>query len=295
MVPDENCGNCNEGVFEGIQCDGCNVWFHFKCSRLSKEDIPDGDWFCRLCLKDIEIKNLNCIINLLQEDVKNLKCKINDKANCDSRSNSFSQVISRRKGKSSSNIRETQEPSICTNRFSVLEDIVEEQVQESPLHSRPSTKNRILILGSSHARHMGSLVQDAVGDKFKVECICKPNAGLGDVVKDFEGLTKGFSKEDHVVVIGGSGNSLDRDPNYTIGQDLENISKASKHTNVNFIELFLRYDKPSLQSKIRAVNDELWKFSCNHSNLNVTSISSLKRVDFTRFGLHLNFRGKKAC
>ena len=42
------------------------------------------------------------------------------------------------------------------------------------------------------------LIQDAVGDQFKEECICKANAGLGDV-KDFEGLTKGFSKEDHVV------------------------------------------------------------------------------------------------
>ena len=71
---------------------------------------------------------------------------------------------------------------------------------------------------------MGSLVQDAVGDQFKVECVCKLNAGLGDV-KNFEGLTKGFSKEDHVVVIGKVAIALIGTPITQLGKTLKTSPK----------------------------------------------------------------------
>lgn len=192
---------------------------------------------------------------------------------------------------------QNSQPCVTTNnRFSVLGNI-EEDEREQPstpeIACNPTNKKKLLVLGSSHARHMGPALQDVIGDDFQVECICKPNAMLKDVVSGIKGLTKGYSKDDQVVIIGGGGNSIDRDPSYSIEADLDSISENSKHTNVNFVELFHRYDKPSLRSMVKAVNDKLWNFSGKHVNFNIVSVNSLRREEFTRHGLHLNSRGKK--
>lgn len=305
MAIEELCGNCCTAVFDGILCDSCNVWYHFVCSRVCADDVPVGDWFCKLCMKDREVNDLKCVIDLLQEDVRSLKEKLN--VTSFSKVESFSEVVQRPKGRpSSSNVsplQKTYSPVATNNRFSVLDGLEEVESPAEPTvaprqakkEHRPSSNNKkkILVLGSSHARHMGTTLQDAVGENFKVECICKPNAELRDVISGIKELSKGFSKDDHIVIVGGGGNSLDRDPSFDIEQDLRSISSSSSHTNINFVELFHRYDKPSLRDKVKAVNDKLWNFSANNGNINVLSVNSIRREEYTRHGLHLNSRGKK--
>ena len=54
------CGHCNVNVscVEGIQCEACSCWFHFRCSALSErecrlhENNRDLYWVCAHCNDD---------------------------------------------------------------------------------------------------------------------------------------------------------------------------------------------------------------------------------------------------
>ncbi|KAJ4451839.1 hypothetical protein ANN_03317 [Periplaneta americana] len=69
-----------------------------------------------------------------------------------------------------------------------------------------------------------------------------PQQASAEDDEDLVKLYSGFTKRDHIVIVGGPGNSLDRDVSYSVEKDLENISKDSSHTNVEVAELF---DRPN--------------------------------------------------
>ena len=41
-----HCGK-PDSLDEMIQCDACDVWFHFMCAHI--DTAPDSDWFCCNC------------------------------------------------------------------------------------------------------------------------------------------------------------------------------------------------------------------------------------------------------
>jgi hypothetical protein len=67
--------------------------------------------------------------------------------------------------------------------------------------------------------------------------IFKPNATLGNVAGELKALSKDLTKDDHVIIVGGPGNSLGRDLNYKTENDMDNIANNSIHTNVGFVGL----------------------------------------------------------
>jgi hypothetical protein len=58
------------------------------------------------------------------------------------------------------------------------------------------------------------------------------------------------------VIVGGSGNSLDRNYHYSAEENVDSIAERTFNTNVGFINLFKRHNKPWMNGKIRSVN--LW-------------------------------------
>jgi len=54
--------------------------------------------------------------------------------------------------------------------------------------------------------------------------------------------------------VGGPGNSLERHYHYSIEKDLNFIARRTDHTNVRFVNLLRRYDKPWMNRKVRSVN-----------------------------------------
>jgi hypothetical protein len=86
--------------------------------------------------------------------------------------------------------------------------------QQSPVllkhECREDRKKKILLLGSSNRRIIGSMLKENLGIKFDIVSIFKPNAPLAKVVEDLGKLGKGLTKQDHIVIVGGPGNSLDR-------------------------------------------------------------------------------------
>jgi hypothetical protein len=84
-------------------------------------------------------------------------------------------------------------------------------------------KRNILLLGSSHGRGIGPMLQETLSSTFKVTSIAKPNASLAKVVEDLGKLGKGLTKQDYIVIVGGPGKSLDRH-HYAMEKDLSFIA-----------------------------------------------------------------------
>jgi hypothetical protein len=101
-----------------------------------------------------------------------------------------------------------------------------------------------------------------------VKNIFKPNATLGNVVGELKALSKDLTKDDHVE---GPGNSLDRDLNWKIGNDMDNTAKNSIHTNAGFVGLIERPDRPHRSKWVRSANMGLecllWSADRSHIGL----------------------------
>jgi hypothetical protein len=66
---------------------------------------------------------------------------------------------------------------------------------------KSESKRRILLLGNSHGREIGPMLQEKLGIKFDMMSIFKPNATLAKVVEDLGKLGKDLTKQDHIVIV----------------------------------------------------------------------------------------------
>jgi hypothetical protein len=165
----------------------------------------------------------------------------------------------------------------------------------SPTVKSKTQKKKILLLGSSHGRDIGPMLQTHLGTEYEVTSIFKPNAPLENVVEDLANLGKDLTKKDHIIIVGGPGNSLERNCHYSIEKDLSFIAKRTDHTNVRFVNLLRRYDKPWMNRKMRNVNLRLDWALLGHgmSHLGVVDTTTIGREEYTTHGLHLNSKGKR--
>jgi hypothetical protein len=154
----------------------------------------------------------------------------------------------------------------------------------------------VLLLGSSHGRGLSDHLHSVIGPEYAITNIFKPNAALHNVVVDLETLSKDMMKDDHVIIKGGPDNSLDMDSNYQIEKDFNNTANDSINTNVGFVGLLERHDKPRTSRWVRGANmvleHALW--TADRSHIGLTGLSSINRYDHTRRGLYLNSRGKES-
>jgi hypothetical protein len=42
--------------FDWVQCDNCQLWFHLFCVNLTKIQVEDKDFFCKICKMDVTKK-----------------------------------------------------------------------------------------------------------------------------------------------------------------------------------------------------------------------------------------------
>ena len=145
------------------------------------------------------------------------------------------------------------------------------------------------MLGSSHGRKVGPMLQEILSKEYEVTCLFKPNAPLANV-EDLTKLGKDLTKRDHVTLVGGPGNGLDRNYKYSVEKDVNYIAQRSRHTNVKLVNLFMRHDKPWLNRRVKSINLGLDRalLGYDRSHIGVVDTSLLLRQDFTTHGLHLN-------
>jgi hypothetical protein len=104
---------------------------------------------------------------------------------------------------------------------------------------KDKNKRKILLLGSSHGREIGPMLQENLGTEFDVCSIFKPNTPLAKVV-DIGKLGKGLAKQDHTIVVGGPGNSLERNYHYSFENGLGFNAERTSNTNGGFVNIFER-------------------------------------------------------
>jgi hypothetical protein len=163
------------------------------------------------------------------------------------------------------------------------------------LQGRQKEKRKILLLGSSHGRDIEPMLKEDMGNKFDIVSTFKPNAPLTKVVEDLGKLGKGLTKQDHIAIVGGPGNSLDRNHYYSVEEDVNFITERTTNTNVGLVNLFSRHNKPWRNERVRRVN--LWLdralMGRYTAHIGVIDTASLVRDEYTTHGLHLNSLGKR--
>jgi hypothetical protein len=81
-------------------------------------------------------------------------------------------------------------------------------------------------MGSSHGREIGPMFQENLESKFDMCNIFKPNAPLP------RKTGKGFTKQIHIVIVGGLGNILRRKYYYSIENYLNFIAERTSNIDV---------------------------------------------------------------
>ena len=126
--------------------------------------------------------------------------------------------------------------------------------------------------------------------------VLKPNCNFNQATEDIIELTKNYTKNDHVIIIGGTNNChCDLHSYYKHGFDCEmnRLKYVKKKTNVNVFEVPNRYDCNKCNINVQKFNTHLKKQCEINSISNISLINKLNRNDVTNHGLHLNKFGKK--
>jgi hypothetical protein len=134
------------------------------------------------------------------------------------------------------------------------------------------------------------MLKENLGKGFDIVSIFKPNVPLANLVEDLGKLGKDLTKQDHIAVVGGPGNSLDRNYNYSIEKD-NYIAERTTNTNVEFVNLFQRHNKLWMNGRVRSMNLRLDRALMRRdmSHIGIIDAASIAREDFMKHGLHLNF------
>ena len=319
------CGACRRWVTNGLICKTCNCCFHINCASISPSPTEKNmPWDCMTCNYQKRAKHQEDRIRFLELELKAAREKIqflkagNTSSKVKDQENSNDSWIKPQNSKSRARRFSADEVSHIqiNNRFSVLE--VDQQspgllkhvdqevrslakkakyqeIKTSKIKKLQNQKRKIVLLGSSHGRNIGPMLQEKLGTEYIVTSIFKPNAPLANVIEDLGNLGKDLTKQDHIVIVGGPGNSLDRKYNYSIEEDLNYIAKRTCHINVGLVNLFRRHDKPWMNKKVSSVNIRLDRalLRPSLSHIGVIDTSTIVRDEYTNHGLHLNWRGKR--
>lgn len=298
---------CRRIVSSGVWCDGCSGFFHWgECSGVGNGDVNEAhQWFCRICNRDRKIMEQEGKIAALQAELDKARETLSRL-----RREKGEQRWEVATGKRGNRLRTVSDSFVLNvkNRFDLLPQsgsdephvaVTVERTQQTfkkdlKKVGKTEKRKKVLLLGSSHGRGVGQLLQEELGPGYQVTNVFKPNAGLGQVTEDIGSLCKDFTMEDTVVIVGGPGNSIDRNCEYSIECDLVKISSATKHTSVGFVSVLSRHDRPHLNSSVRRVNLELERLLMSDmgSHIGLIPVDDICRWDYTRHGLHLNRKGK---
>lgn len=263
-----------------------------------------------------EIKSKNKIIEMLNIDYNNLAGNLN------SNMNQFA---------ASKHSIKPKTPSTTTtihteNRFSVLQNNIPsspsyEVIQTRAQVHRPSTppfitsspatktlpkntpqemkkeKKKLTVMSDSQGKDIYWYVK-GLEDEFDVFVYCLPGAKMKNVVTKGLKFVENYSEHDFIIVLAGSNDVNTNEPaQLTITQGINKLLSLANKTNVFVNYIPYRYDDPSLNDRIFFCNKIMTKMIRNYQgNLNVICddvVSTLRRVHFTRHGLHYSRKGKQ--
>jgi hypothetical protein len=73
---------------------------------------------------------------------------------------------------------------------------------------------------------IGPMLQEHLVTEYEITSIFKPNAPLANVTVDPRKLGNDLNKRDHIIMVGGPGNSLDRNDHYSFEKDITSLQRG---------------------------------------------------------------------
>jgi len=156
------------------------------------------------------------------------------------------------------------------------------------------SQQRIVPLGDSHARKCASELQHNLGKDYEVTSFVKPGAGMEEILGSTSESVKSLSKNDVLIVWGGS-NNISRDNTKEAINQLCKFIEEKATVNLVIVKVPFRHDLKFLS----CVNKEVIKFNRQIEKRVKTYLNAklldlgLDRSYYTTHGQHLNPLGKE--
>jgi hypothetical protein len=153
-------------------------------------------------------------------------------------------------------------------------------------------RRRVLVMADSHGKELGPLLNSELSDSFDTTVIARSGATFDGVTKDITNFAKDFNARDHIIIIGGTNDVIDR-KDQPCAMDLEPIKKLSRQTNITVASIPFRYDRPLMNSNVHYLNNWMRNKLYDTKNVKILDLSDFNVSDYTSHGLHFNKRNGK--
>lgn len=130
---DDKCRSCNKKVKNGILCEICDLWYHFRCGDVQESDTinESEEWWCKACKENGDSvacteesdKSLWKIIEILQSELQEMqKCNVNLQNQMSEISRKLTDNLFETPKRTSLTIKTKPYEVPVGNRYNVLED-----------------------------------------------------------------------------------------------------------------------------------------------------------------------------
>jgi len=215
----------------------------------------------------------------------------------------WTDVVKRKKKNSPTQHRGPYNAPTINNRYNLLPRSEKCKVSETTLlnvvqqirvtKSFNKKRNKIIILGDSHARGCASEVQHNLDNTFEIHGTVKPGANLEGIVSPTD-ATADLTKKDVVVIWGGT-RDIGRNESEKALKQVRNFVQNLNQTNVIVMSAPYRHDLDSdscVNREVTMYNRKLKKQLKVFDNTQIIEVDPQRDL-YTRHGLHMNQNRKE--
>lgn len=153
-------------------------------------------------------------------------------------------------------------------------------------------KKNLVLISDSHGRTLSERLNNTNSNTLRATGLVKPNANIINVLKNHETFTKSLTKDDYLVVIGGTNDLNCVGCESIITEEIENLLEKTNTTNIIISSIPFRYDIPYVNKKIKKININLKRITEKYSHSSFLSFNNMNRSDYSYHGVHFNNKGK---
>ena len=142
--------------------------------------------------------------------------------------------------------------------FNVRQLDIKNQGNLNVMHNNNNRYKKIVILTDDYGRHIDKIVNRKIDNNiYKVQVIIKPGATFNQIIENLESLTKSYTSNDHVIIIGGY-NNFNNKRRYPLFKDLGKKAMNCSNTNLTISTAPLKHSK--VNKFIHKYNKKLSEF-----------------------------------
>jgi len=154
-------------------------------------------------------------------------------------------------------------------------------------------RNKVLVIGDSHVRHLSEKIRNKLNFPCNVTGITKPRANAESITSPSHFAAENLTKNDLLIFYEGTRDISRNEANNGL-KALEAFAHRTTNTNVILLETPHRYGlSPSscVNTEVTRFNKRLHSLATTFNHVKVLSVPTERRFH-TNHGLHLNQRGK---